>query len=110
MEPVPYKGESMTVDLSQVVYADPFKKIAFKNEDGSESTCRDLYLQMFNVIHEDDGKATIAKKEELIRVYRKVMNGETEYTEEEVATLKDRAAKIFPSISIYAQISANLGS
>jgi hypothetical protein len=99
----------MTVDLSQVVYSDQVKKVAFTNQDGSTSTCRDLYLQMFSVIHEDDSKATIAKKEELLRVYRKVLNSESEFTTDEVVVLKDRAAKIFPSIVIYSQISENLG-
>lgn len=100
----------MTVDLSQTVYSDFIKKIAFKNEDGSESTVRDLYLQMFSVVHEEDNKASIARKEELMRVYRKVLNSESEFSAEEVTVLKERAAKIFPSIVIYSQISANLGT
>lgn len=98
----------MTVDLNQVVYTDHAKKVPFKNEDGTESTVRDLYLQMFSVVHEEDTKVSIAKKEELMRVYSKVLNSESEFTAEETAVLKERAAKIFPSIVIYAQICANL--
>ncbi len=99
----------MTVDLTQVVYSDPVRKVPYANQDGTPSTVRDLYLQMFSVIHEEDSKATIARKEELLRVYRKVLNGESEFSTDEAEVLKDRAAKIFPSIVIYAQISENLG-
>jgi hypothetical protein len=99
----------MSVDLSQVVYSDQVRKVPFANQDGSPSTVRDLYLQMFSVIHEEDNKASIAKKEELLRVYRKVLNSEAEFSEEEITVLRERAAKVFPSIVIYSQISENLG-
>lgn len=99
----------MSVDLSQVVYSDQVRKVPFANQDGSPSTVRDLYLQMFSVIHEEDNKASIAKKEELLRVYRKVLNSEAEFSEDEITVLRERAAKVFPSIVIYSQISENLG-
>lgn len=99
----------MSVDLSQVVYSDQVRKVPFANQDGTPSTVRDLYLQMFSVIHEEDNKASIAKKEELLRVYRKVLNSEAEFSEDEITVLRERAAKIFPSIVIYSQISENLG-
>lgn len=99
----------MTVDLTQTIYSDAAQKTPFANPDGSVSTVRDLYLQMFSVVHDDDNKATIAKKEELLRVYRKVLQSETEFTKEECTVLKERAARIFPSIAIYSQICANLG-
>lgn len=97
------------VDLTQVVYSDAAQTTPFGNADGTPSTVRDLYLQMFSVVHEDDNKATIAKKEELLRVYRKVLQSETDFTSEEITVLKDRAGKIFPSIALYSQICANLG-
>ena len=99
----------MTVDLTQTVYSDAAQKVPFKNSDGTDSTVRDLYLQMFGVVHEEDNKASIAKKEELLRVYRKVLNSETEYSTEETTVLKERASKVFPSIALYSQICANLG-
>ncbi|NDC48736.1 MAG: hypothetical protein EBZ61_06610 [Micrococcales bacterium] len=99
----------MTVDLKQIVFSDAAQTVPFGNPDGTPSTVRDLYLQMFQVVHEDDNKATIAKKEELLRVYRKVLNSESDFTTEERAVLKDRAGKIFPSIALYSQICANLG-
>jgi len=99
----------MTVDLSQVIYSDAAQKVPLTNVDGSTSTIRELYLQMFSVVHEEDNKATIARKEELLRVYRKVLNSETDFSLEEVNVLKERAAKIYPSIALYSQICANLG-
>jgi len=110
MKPISFKETNMVaVDLKQIVYSDAAQTVPFGNPDGSPSTVRDLYLQMFSVVHEDDNKATIAKKEELLRVYRKVLQSETDFTTEEVAALKDRAGKIFPSIALYSQICTNLG-
>jgi hypothetical protein len=109
MEPVSIKEIVMTIDLTQPVYGDAAQKVTLTNPDGSVSTVRDLYLQMFSVVHDEDNKATIARKEELLRVYRKVLQNETDFTKEECTVLKERAAKIFPSIALYSQVCANLG-